>query len=297
MGEWVAVYHHWDSYPEGLGATLYEAYNGFFKKDLSKMLKYLMEDHTGWSTIVGANFKLKPGYEDIMNRQCGKCRKREKTHEGADHAFEPARRPKCYCHGDRAEVNEPFTQAEASSMGVEWAYVLDPATRLMYVLGSFDRNGSKMIGMFGAGNPDATWTECAAVALDGPAPDWDKVTCGEHLERCGHYAWAHFPKLKDWEEFERIDTAAFLGHRPMEVRDAYAAVWNGVTYVLTGSGRSATAGKTRWWMADGRASNGRKRELALYEIDAKGKERVADDIQLVYPRTKAQAEAEGEVFE
>ena len=46
------VYHHWDSYPTGLGATLYRLYNGHFQKDLPAMLKALINDHpAGWSTI------------------------------------------------------------------------------------------------------------------------------------------------------------------------------------------------------------------------------------------------------
>jgi len=35
-------YHHFDSYPTGLGETLFDLYNGHFKKDLTAMLKYLI---------------------------------------------------------------------------------------------------------------------------------------------------------------------------------------------------------------------------------------------------------------
>jgi len=42
----------------------------------------------------------------------------------------------------------------------------------MLVLGSFCPNGSKMLGMFGMGDPDAAWSIIAEVDLDGPEPDW-----------------------------------------------------------------------------------------------------------------------------
>ena len=47
-------YHHWDGYPAGLGATLYENYRGHFQRDLDAMCRFLLDDHpAGFSTIVG----------------------------------------------------------------------------------------------------------------------------------------------------------------------------------------------------------------------------------------------------
>ena len=36
-------------------------------------------------------------------------------------------------------------------------------------------DGSKMIGMFGMGDSEATWREVARVQLHGPEPDWEQM--------------------------------------------------------------------------------------------------------------------------
>lgn len=74
-GHFSGRYHHWDGYPSGVGITLVELYNGFFKQDLGRMLKVLLDDHpAGWSTINGANFRLKPGYaDDGFKGKCQDC--------------------------------------------------------------------------------------------------------------------------------------------------------------------------------------------------------------------------------
>ena len=59
-------YHHWDSYPSGLGVTLVELYRSHFKPNLSRMLQVLLNEHpAGWRTIVHKDFTLKPGYTNL----------------------------------------------------------------------------------------------------------------------------------------------------------------------------------------------------------------------------------------
>jgi hypothetical protein len=43
-GTFAGRYHHWDSYPSGLGTTLVELYRGHFNRDLDRMLQVL-----GWA--------------------------------------------------------------------------------------------------------------------------------------------------------------------------------------------------------------------------------------------------------
>lgn len=94
------VYHHWDGYPSGLGATLYKLWRGHFKRKTPKMLAYLIDQHpAGWSTICGRNFKQAPG----------------KDGEG----------PECYCHGSRHEEGNTITHLNASGCGCEYAYVFE----------------------------------------------------------------------------------------------------------------------------------------------------------------------------
>ena len=174
-------YHHWDGYPTGLGATLYEAYNGFFQRDLDAMLKYLVDDHpAGWSTINGSDFSLEPGFFDSFDHNgtcvCGlpenehlcqtsgheehvrahlpyPCGRDYGLHLG--HRYEPdeatrqhlaaiARIPRCFCHGGRSENAYLVTEENASGSGCEYVYVLKdtPDGAVMLILSSYTSIGS-----------------------------------------------------------------------------------------------------------------------------------------------------------
>jgi hypothetical protein len=163
-------YHHWDSYPTGLGKSLFRLYNEHFNKNLHLMLKVLIDDHpAGWSTLVGADFKLPIGYKES-----------EKWDKDWYKKPYPAQ---CYCHGGRHEEAWELDQDNASGGGVEWVYAFSPASgdHIMTVLASFcDPDdpkfaGKKMIGYFGMGDPKAIWTVIAEIPLNGMEPDWEKV--------------------------------------------------------------------------------------------------------------------------
>jgi len=148
-------YHHWDSYPSGLGKTLFKWAK---LMPLDQMLKMLLDDHpAGWSTIVGTDPKLEPGYVELDNKSA-------------------PNRPRCYCHGDRSEPQDDIlTEANASAVGCEYAYVFDEQRRTMAILSSYCRDGHKMIGMFGMGDPEAAWRLVATIDLDGEEPDWEEL--------------------------------------------------------------------------------------------------------------------------
>ena len=153
-------YHHWDSYPSGLGKALWDAYHGPFQSDLPRLAKTLIDDHpAGWSSIVGVDWSREPGYIEYPNREAeGVCR------------------PKCYCHGDRSEEENRITQNNAADCGCEFVYVLStigPPT--LTILSSFRTDGTKMVGFFGYGDPDAVWRPKAIIELNGPEPDWDHL--------------------------------------------------------------------------------------------------------------------------
>ena len=162
------VYHHWDSYPSGLGRTLWEMYHGFFKRDCQAMIKYLIDDHpAGWSTINDSDFNLPAGYQGMdkdPDTYCG---------------------PECYCHGGRSDGPREVNDQNASGCGIEYVYHLDEGPSLVILssyhqdgekmigaFGSGDPDGEKMIGAFGSGDPDATWKELARLPLFGEEPDW-----------------------------------------------------------------------------------------------------------------------------
>ena len=151
------VYHHWDSYPTALGATLWELYHGFFKQDIELMLKTLIDEHpAGWSTINDKDFSIKAGF--------------------IEHGGGESKCPQCYCHGDRHEEAQVVTDKNASGMGCEYAYVFHQ--NRMAVMSSYTNitgKTEKMIGAFGMGDPNAKWRPIAVIDLNGEEPDWESI--------------------------------------------------------------------------------------------------------------------------
>jgi hypothetical protein len=90
--------------------------------------------------------------------------------EGKNHSDEA---PRCYCHGDRGEKGWLVTQENAAGSGVEYVYAFSGSK--MWILGSFCGDGSKMVGMFGMGDENATWEVIAEIDLNAPEPDWDEL--------------------------------------------------------------------------------------------------------------------------
>lgn len=206
-GAFAGRYHHWDSYPSGLGATLFHIRRDTFGGDTAKMLDLLIDQHpAGWSTINGVDLTRQPGFhEDLLGHKlsctiCGEsgaahlcqtfgpdahpygkypCGENFAYHLGHLHKADPTELadrqldPQCYCHGDRAEDEWLVTQENASGSGVEWVYVIDGP--VMHVLSSRHADGTKAIGVFGFGDPNAAWVGVARVNLDGEEPDWEKI--------------------------------------------------------------------------------------------------------------------------
>jgi hypothetical protein len=141
------TYHHWDSYPEALGQTLWNLYHGHFARNMEDMVQYLLAHN--WSTINDRDFDSPPGYG--------------------------SKGPECYCHGQRSEGMWDLDETNAAESGCEYAYAFDVETRKMHILSSRNGDGSKMIGFFGSGNPEATWHAIAAIDLDGEEPDWGTI--------------------------------------------------------------------------------------------------------------------------
>ena len=228
-GTFTGVYHHWDGYPNGgLGSYLVELFAGHFKNDLPKMLEVILDQHNAWSTIVNKDFSLKPGYTaDRKHPDCGNPNYEEEMKKYRAHP--DYNRPQCYCHGVRKEKNEPFT--EKTDCWAEWAYVFEtvpahddePEKRILHVLYP-TKNEAK----------ELAWQEAGRIDLDSTDKiDWEHIECGENFERCTHYAWKHFPQLRDKCN---LGTQKFLGREPMEMRDAIGFIINGKRVKATGCG-------------------------------------------------------------
>ena len=183
--KWEGKYHHWDGYPEGLGKAIMQAYEG----DVNELVRaFLNEEVHHWSTAVGYNMKLpvnhKPEGADVC-AECGEVEWRhwkqnyekhgEKAPDVEDYMVfgHPFRDPYYsgklskdlygpVAHLKNDEGEEWICSSEnASGSGCEYAYVFVPNgesyQNKVYILSSFRRDGSKMIGMFGSGDPDSAW--------------------------------------------------------------------------------------------------------------------------------------------
>lgn len=193
------VYHHWDGYPSGLGATLFQLRNGHFKGDTQKMLSFLIDQHpAGWSTICGADFSIEPGFQEHGKAPCAVCQCPDwmhysqyyeshglptppsfdgKSYQVFNHGYkepEMPQGPQCYCHGDRQEkAGKPMTEKNSTGCGCEWAYVFDGDK--MAVCSYCGDGSGKMIGMFGCGDPDGKWRTVAIVDMNSTEPDWEAI--------------------------------------------------------------------------------------------------------------------------
>lgn len=148
---WKGREHHWDAYPTGLGKTLWELYHGHFKKDLQKMLKVLLEDHSGWSTINRCDWAKEPGYD------CpGKISIVEHPKEWQN------KRPQCYCHGDRAEKLS-WQTPEGDDGGAEYAYIFDPEKKTLDIMMARYRKEKSI------------WHTVRTLSLDARNPDWTEL--------------------------------------------------------------------------------------------------------------------------
>lgn len=150
---WKARYHNWDSYPEGLGKTLWDLYHSHFKKVLGQMIQTLIFDHTSWSTIVGRDWSISPEYKIGWMGIPGD--QPSPIEDGT--VYTKHRAPVCYCHGERPEPG--FWIDEEDSNSCEYAYIFDVDNNTMTV---FEKSS------YG-------WVEGAIVNLDGEEPNWGNL--------------------------------------------------------------------------------------------------------------------------
>jgi hypothetical protein len=192
-------------------------------------------------------------------------------------------KPECFCHPKRKRRPEPkgnwFTNENVEG-DIEWLYIFDEARRLMYVT-------------------DTRHKATICVNLDGPEPDWAVVECGEKFERCNHIACHHMPELRDTPQGQ-LGMQTYLGHAPLEVRDAVAVIVDGKRYKITGSGYSASYSGRKYskpvlpgaWIGTVVAANGRRLEMPTM-IQQNGTYIPYPGVTLVMPATKNTPETIG----
>lgn len=125
-----AVYHHWDSYCSGLGATLFHVRREYFHGSTDEMLAYVIDQHPGgWSSLNGKDIRLPAGYAEtafgVGDCQFEGCGLKQDAHlcqsEGA-HPFL-----------ERTESTYPCVQEPSPKYGMHLGHEFaeDPVLRTM----------------------------------------------------------------------------------------------------------------------------------------------------------------------
>jgi hypothetical protein len=136
-------YNQSDSYCDGLGSSLFQLRNGFFKGNTNAMLSVLIDQHkAGWSSICNCDFSITPGFQKNVPYKS----EMNETEQAAYALY--LRTPQCYCHGDRHEDALLVTEKNARDCDCEYVYAFTPDGKTMLVLdfrfeilGSIDLNG------------------------------------------------------------------------------------------------------------------------------------------------------------
>jgi hypothetical protein len=267
-GKFIGRYHHSDSNPTDLGAYLWNLYHDYFRRDLSKMLAYLIDSpHAvcGWSSIVEKDFTLTPGY--TWQKVIGGSGEYAVYSKLPDY-----RRPQCFA-GRPGETEDTRTENDLQDTDCEWLYAFDEEQHKMFVR---DLNHKE---------------DVAVVDLNGDEPDWTKIECGENFERCHHLAWVHglLPRTSN------LSTQTFLGRKPLDMHDAIAVEIDGKLLKTTGSGGDSNFyNRTRCesfppdtWVASLQYRNGRRIELPIAKRVGNAYEPLPG-VAWIFPPTKDQ---------
>lgn len=185
-----AVSVHWDGYPTHLGQVIHQMAAQHFAGAPEQLAAYLIDEHPdGWSTLGGD-----------PQRTIGADVERYASDGGLDGRYAQAN--VCYCHCQGNQPGQPISAAQlAGGEGAfaEWCY----------------RISEQHLDIIAGPRPleDAD----VQVAWGDQQVNWERVECGEHFERCGHYCSAHF-QVPDVSA--QLPTAVWLGREPMNARYA-----------------------------------------------------------------------------
>jgi hypothetical protein len=109
---WVGRYVHNDGHPNTRLDLLLDLYHRSYRRDLTAMTAFLIDAHpAGWSQL-GADPTVDTGWI--------RPGKRTTAEVVADRDF------RCYCHGDRQDEPQTFTEADTTPASADWVYVLRP---------------------------------------------------------------------------------------------------------------------------------------------------------------------------
>lgn len=192
---WEGVYVHSDGMPTSHGPVLLDAQQAFFADNPAGLADFLLSHPAGWSSLGNCDPSNPDiGYADYSGSSAFDF----DTEEGQAAYKAYADTPRCYCHGNRSEPSNIYTQEhQGDCWDIEWFYLIDD-THLRIFEGCKEMTP---VGVVEWANPGE--------------PNWERMECGENYEHCCHYAWYHFEEAKGTQ----VNTAKWLGHEPLEIGD------------------------------------------------------------------------------
>lgn len=104
---------------------------------------------------------------------------------------------------------------------IEWVYVINAEADVIHVIRKYSCKRTWASGHVGDMRFDAV-------------PDFAALECGVSLEYCNHYAWKHFPELRQDERYSTLGTGKYLGREKLHAGDAYGVEIDGVEYRIGG---------------------------------------------------------------
>lgn len=163
--EFEGRYHHSDGYPAGLGVELWSKVQQY---GVERARAFLIDEHTGWSTILYSDWGKPAGYIEDINERLAM-------------SDQPSRPPICFCHGDRSEEGWMIhsRDEEDQALFIEWVYVLGALGMAIYshrlkvgappVVKRKEANGRTWE------SPRYEWVYLDTFPWNGPEPDWGAI--------------------------------------------------------------------------------------------------------------------------
>lgn len=209
---WKAVYNHWDSYPEGLGAEVWETIKSRGLKDVLKGIKkvgdwreYLSggvcefcgkkagQPHSINAKIDTVEYNLKrPEYKSRVTLTLyfanlpawkGRDKEIEEMVESAFQTIETYQKtgytdPEAKYHKHGSGVKDQFTPKSCDALWIEWLYIIDGEKEKLLVYSNYDTGKKKMEkGFNGTEYESSVYAHklVAEIDLNGDMPDWEKI--------------------------------------------------------------------------------------------------------------------------